>query len=160
MADYIAITDSQIEPEAPVTSELMNQLRDNPIAIAGGAVDAPRVVSEGMVLFPVFEFNSAYTAPTNYWGGVCGFVNLTGQASASSRIVEVRYQTSDDGGTTTSAWQTLVSKDIGTSSTDPTPFLPFNETFASPINWITFDEDGDSGGDVEPVLVGLMYGAA
>lgn len=50
MADYIAIANSQIEPKAPVTSELMNQLRDNPEAIAEGATGAPRVVSRALGL--------------------------------------------------------------------------------------------------------------
>ena len=43
MADYISILNSQIEPKAPVTSELMFQLRDNPIATAEGAIGAPRI---------------------------------------------------------------------------------------------------------------------
>jgi len=43
MADYIPILNSQLEPKAPVTSELMFQLRDNPIAITEGAVGAPRI---------------------------------------------------------------------------------------------------------------------
>jgi hypothetical protein len=43
MADYVTITDAQVDPEAPITSELMSALRDNPIAIAEGAVGAPRI---------------------------------------------------------------------------------------------------------------------
>jgi hypothetical protein len=43
MADYTTITDAQVDPEAPITSELMSALRDNPIAIAEGAVGAPRI---------------------------------------------------------------------------------------------------------------------
>ena len=43
MADYIPILDSQLEPKAPVTSELMFQLRDNPLAMFEGAVGAPRL---------------------------------------------------------------------------------------------------------------------
>lgn len=43
MADYVTITDAQVDPEAPITSELMSALRDNPIAIAEGAPGAPRV---------------------------------------------------------------------------------------------------------------------
>lgn len=44
MADYIAISDTQLDPDAPVTSQLMYQLRDNPIAIAEGDDGAPRIV--------------------------------------------------------------------------------------------------------------------
>ena len=43
MADYIGITEAQSNPFAPLTSELVKQLRDNPIAIAQGAAGAPRV---------------------------------------------------------------------------------------------------------------------
>lgn len=43
MADYFAIPDSAIDPDAPVTSELAYALRDNPIAIAEGAAGAPRI---------------------------------------------------------------------------------------------------------------------
>lgn len=41
MVDWTTISDSQVDPNAPITSELMTALRDNPIAIALGAVGAP-----------------------------------------------------------------------------------------------------------------------
>lgn len=34
MATYVTITDSQLDPDAPITSQLAYQWRDNPIAIA------------------------------------------------------------------------------------------------------------------------------
>lgn len=43
MADYTTITDTQVDPEAPITSELMSALRDNPIAITEGASGAPQI---------------------------------------------------------------------------------------------------------------------
>lgn len=46
MADWTTITDSQVDPKAPVTSELMTALRDNPIAIAQGATNAPRIAEK------------------------------------------------------------------------------------------------------------------
>lgn len=46
MADWVAITDSQVDPDAPLTSELAYAWRDNPIAIAEGAVGAPRIQME------------------------------------------------------------------------------------------------------------------
>ena len=42
MADYNAISDTQLDPDAPLTSQLGYQFRDNPIAIAEGALGAPR----------------------------------------------------------------------------------------------------------------------
>lgn len=41
MADYTVITDGQVEPEAPVTSELMTALRDNPTGMAEAATGSP-----------------------------------------------------------------------------------------------------------------------
>lgn len=43
MADWTTIADSQVDPNAPVTSELMSALRDNPVAIAEGASGAPKI---------------------------------------------------------------------------------------------------------------------
>lgn len=42
MADWPNITDVAVDPDAPVTSNLMYGLRDAPIAIAEGAAGAPR----------------------------------------------------------------------------------------------------------------------
>lgn len=43
MADYVPITDAEIEPEAPATTSLFVRLRDNAIAMITGGLDAPRV---------------------------------------------------------------------------------------------------------------------
>lgn len=43
MTDYTNISNVSVEPLAPVTSELMTSLRDNPIAIAEGSVGAPNM---------------------------------------------------------------------------------------------------------------------
>lgn len=43
MTSYITITEAQTDPEAPLTSELAKQWRDNPIAITEGAAGAPRI---------------------------------------------------------------------------------------------------------------------
>ena len=43
MADYVEILDTQIEPDAPLTAVLAGQWRDNVLAIAEGAPDAPRI---------------------------------------------------------------------------------------------------------------------
>ena len=44
MPTYTAIPNTQIEPEAPVTSELMTLLRDNPLAIREGDPTAPKIL--------------------------------------------------------------------------------------------------------------------
>lgn len=46
MADWTNISDTAVDPDAPVTSELAYAWRDNPIAIAEGATNSP-VVSAG-----------------------------------------------------------------------------------------------------------------
>lgn len=43
MADWTTIADAQVDPKAPVTSELMTALRDNPSAIAEGSTGATRI---------------------------------------------------------------------------------------------------------------------
>ena len=43
MTVYNATLDTQIDPDAPATSLLMYQMRDNPIAMVEGAVGAPRL---------------------------------------------------------------------------------------------------------------------
>lgn len=48
MADYVAITDSQVDPDAPLTSELAYAWRDNLIAVTEGAVGAPRIQDAAM----------------------------------------------------------------------------------------------------------------
>jgi hypothetical protein len=43
MADYVTISDTQVDPDAPITSQLAYAWRDNPTAIAEGASGAPRI---------------------------------------------------------------------------------------------------------------------
>lgn len=50
MTTYTTIPNTQIEPEAPVTSELMTLLRDNPLAIQEGDSTAPRILSPALDL--------------------------------------------------------------------------------------------------------------
>lgn len=43
MTDYVAIPNGQINQDKPVTRSLVQQLRDNPLAIIEGAAGAPRI---------------------------------------------------------------------------------------------------------------------
>lgn len=43
MADYRVIADTEVDPDAPVTSELAYAFRDNPIASFEGASGAPKL---------------------------------------------------------------------------------------------------------------------
>lgn len=49
MADYIAQPDTAVDPDAPVTSDLMYALRDNPIAMFEGASGAPRLTNSAIM---------------------------------------------------------------------------------------------------------------
>ena len=53
MADWTLIADSALDPDAPLTSDLAYAWRDNPIAIAEGATDAPKV--QGIALGGVYR---------------------------------------------------------------------------------------------------------
>ena len=48
MTSYITIPNTSIDPNSPVTSDLMTYLRDNPIAITEGATGAPRIQALAM----------------------------------------------------------------------------------------------------------------
>lgn len=48
MADWRFPADTAVDPDAPVTSDLMYALRDNPVAIAEGAVGAPRIADQAL----------------------------------------------------------------------------------------------------------------
>jgi hypothetical protein len=52
MTTYTAIPDSDIDPESPITTTLMTQMRDNPIAITEGAAGAPPIANAALAGYP------------------------------------------------------------------------------------------------------------
>lgn len=48
MTAYVTITDGEIDQDSAVTQPLFTAVRDNPTAIAEGAVGAPRIVDAAM----------------------------------------------------------------------------------------------------------------
>lgn len=85
MADWTNITDSQVDPDAPLTSEIAYAWRDNPIAIAEGAVGAPRiepiangnprvafssVSGTGYAAFNGFQAGTSFIKISGYFDGV------------------------------------------------------------------------------------------
>ena len=78
MADWRFPADTAVDPDAPVTSDLMYALRDNPVAIAEGAVGAPRI-RHSAFLKPVAGI-------TNQIGNV---TTLTADSSNPTRSISV-----------------------------------------------------------------------
>lgn len=104
MADWTSIADTEVDPDAPVTSELGYAWRDNPIAIAEGALGAPRV--EGRAL-------DVHLGTLNLSGTTAGgFVDLDRHSWLRGDAVSVgggnfqaRY--SNNNGSTFGSWQTI-----------------------------------------------------
>ena len=74
MSDYIGITEAQSNPFAPLTSELVKQLRDNPLAIAEGATGAPRIQGIGLATFIGRSAASGFTTFTDLDSNAIVFV--------------------------------------------------------------------------------------
>lgn len=94
MADWKIIPDTDVDPDAPVTSELMYALRDNPVALAEGATGAPRVM--GVALDTFIGYNNTPMTQSS----PVAFVGLEG-------IGEVLVSFSADGIDTTSRTHAL-----------------------------------------------------
>lgn len=97
MTDYTSIADSQIDPKAPVTSELMTALRDNPIAIAEGAAGAPKIADK--VIYEDTAVSSWVTVTG--LGDFSGcFVDLYFSITAQPEGIKyLDFEVSDDGST-------------------------------------------------------------
>ena len=114
MPTYTTIPDSTIAPEAPVTSELMTLLRDNPIATTEGDTGAPRV--KGRALDVVLN-NAVVNIPQSSSSGttvlitntdltnlsyvmITGFADLSGSFGSGdpTTAFAMNYQTTTDGG--------------------------------------------------------------
>lgn len=104
MADWTTITDTQVDPKAPVTSELMTALRDNPLAIAEGSTNAPKIAQS---LRYAFVGINTYATISNLdaGDGVHGVVTASGGISTSTTLT---VEFSSDGSTFTNS-QTLGS---------------------------------------------------
>lgn len=92
MADWLNITDTQVDPDAPLTSQLAYGLRDNPIAIAEGAVGAPKIAK------PIYGARGAsvtFTGLDDFSGASARFYN--NGAAVTGSTVSVSF--SDDGTT-------------------------------------------------------------
>lgn len=112
MADWIAIADSAVDPDAPVTSSLAYAWRDNPVAMAEGAPGAPKVSSDAM--FMRFVNGSAASSGTvftmNTLSRVSGiFVGASMVLNTTTGGGTLRFRTSTNGGSTWGSYTDLAS---------------------------------------------------
>jgi hypothetical protein len=66
MTSYVAIADSDIDPESPIVATLMTRLRDNPIAITEGSSGAPKVQTAGITDIAVTQVKLSASTAGNY----------------------------------------------------------------------------------------------
>lgn len=142
MADYIPVVDSSVDPDAPLTSDLMYRLRDNPLAIAEGAAGAPKVRSEAMALRTaagdrtsdgvVFTMNGLDRVAALM---VNSYASITHTAAGSATV---RYRTSTDGGSTWSGYTTFDSAVLTAGGSNRSVRFGFI-TLAASVNSIQFD---------------------
>ena len=130
MSDYIGITEAQSNPFAPLTSELVKQLRDNPIAIAEGAEGAPRL--RGLAAMTVAEYLSVsplsvdvgnFEIDAEAYDGAFSSVTTTSTSFVSCGIIEAVFFS---GNARFEATQTAVGGTDGgnaVSATNETRFL-------------------------------------
>lgn len=119
MADWTDITDEQVNPDAPVTSDLAYAFRDNPVAIAEGSSGAPKVQSEAL------NMKSGSGARTTE-GTLFTLNNLerVSHIMATAHVVgggasgscAVSYRTSTNGGSTWSGYTLFVNAFGGTDA--------------------------------------------
>lgn len=99
MTTYTAIPNSDVDQDSPVTQTLVTLLRDNPLAIAEGSTDAPRVQPRALqtgLLGRTFA-NSEVFDVTNIKAVRLDLAAYFNNTSSSARF-QVAF--SDDGGST------------------------------------------------------------
>jgi hypothetical protein len=115
MPAFITITDAQTDPEAPLTSELAKQWRDNPEAIAEGALNAPKILGPAMGIGRPIVSGASAASPIGwtdldrvlemdiFW---CGGTTNNGTSRWQASL-------SDDAGATWAAWTDLIAINVG-----------------------------------------------
>jgi hypothetical protein len=111
MPDWTDITEGQTDPGAPGTAELFKALRDNPIALAAGEPDAPRVAALALATGYIANVAVSGTTPVNVLSlGAVKRLRLTaGVDNASILDATLQIGFSDNGGSTWGSYQTLLT---------------------------------------------------
>lgn len=115
MADWPNITDVAVDPDAPVTSNLMYGLRDAPIAIAEGAAGAPRIVAHALQTWVSRVTLDGTTTPVVVTGLNSGTViHAVGSFSnGAGDAAQLQVSGSIDGGTNWGSWLSLTAGSNG-----------------------------------------------
>ena len=82
--DWVTISESQVDPNAPLTSELMTALRDNPIAIAEGSSGAPTILGTPYD-YQEFLTSGTWAKPASAESGDKVYVQVVGAGGAGGR---------------------------------------------------------------------------
>jgi hypothetical protein len=103
MTTYTAITNSQIDQDSPITTGLMTQIRDNPIAISEGSSGAPKIqeaaldsaiVSQSKLKSSLASYSVTTTGVVVLAGGRFGFYptfqNTAGIATTTAQLMSAR----------------------------------------------------------------------
>lgn len=123
MTSYITINNTEVDPDSPITADLMTKMRDNPIAISEGSSGAPKVSKLALGGLSL----GAISSVTSSWGGLTGlgsikevYVNFGANQSSttSDKGVEIRF--TNDGGTTWGSAQDLHRKTTTSQGTSYT----------------------------------------
>ncbi|MCJ8334571.1 MAG: hypothetical protein MJH10_10060 [Epibacterium sp.] len=121
MTTYTAIANTEVDPESPVTSDLMTKLRDNPLAQGEGTTGAPRVLGRALDVVEDTNSGSQGVSTTTVtasditladidWVLLAGWVQVR-QSGGDVGQVTVDYQTTTNAGSTWSgATNILVQK--------------------------------------------------
>lgn len=98
MTDHVVISDTQLDPDAPLTSQLGYQLRDNPIAAFEGAVGAPRLqgaaaadVGRGLLVLTVSAADTV--AVERGHGPVVGTISTTSTTEVVAQTYTIQTYT-------------------------------------------------------------------
>ena len=103
MADYRQITVGETLPDAPVTSDLMSALADNPVAIAEGASGAPKV--QAAALRTYVGGQTALNLDAHRYVLVAAHLLRTAEGA-----VDVQYRLSSNNGTSWNSWRVFNSE--------------------------------------------------
>ena len=171
MADYIGITEAQSNPFAPLTSELVKQLRDNPIAIAEGAPGAPKV--QGVALGGLFAGQGETSRASSGSSTILTVTDLddvkTILLSGYARRIEgganhratVFYNTSTDNGDSWSSVNTILcvaEAPSGTPSNDASNSIVIDLSGGINAIRILLSQQVDAGSSEANALVLILEG--